>query len=579
MTPALALFLALCPGGAEVTRAELEAAGATYVHDVLRLARVLDTVSPHGFDALPVSPDLPFGARVRVLVDGAPVATGAGPEPHGLEALPVALGEIARVVVCPGDGLAAGALGGPWIDVQTAPPARRAYGSAVYGNETGDPGPLVYLDPALPNVDRWGPDYEGALAAGPAHAAVRRRMFHASDRAYFDRIFGASGGTYYPIRTGTVGAVALAAGGVRGRLGVRSFSDLPFVPSVGREVPTLHTSAQATATGERRVGAVRLHAHGHAARLALERPEWGRLPFDLGWSETRLDAALGAEGVRLAGGARVEHVSADGPGLDAAATVGRAWARAGRSGAGRTGATLTLAGAASGSGLGGGAVADWTRQRGPLALDLRASVRRTLAEETPDLAFWTARGYSALGPGPERHGPTDVARLWASVSRPVGAVGVRASAEATAAAGPVFLGTVGAEAEGVAGRATLGAEWDRPAATLRADVRVQGALGGDGPFRRAWRRLPLAVAAASATVRPDARLALWARVEARSGTEWDAADVPGALLLDLGLSKRAWGDRLRLSLAGRNVLGAPERTHPLGATLDPRLIVRAEVRI
>ena len=55
--------------------------------------------------------------------------------------------------------------------------------------------------------------------------------------------------------------------------------------------------------------------------------------------------------------------------------------------------------------------------------------------------------------------------------------------------------------------------------------------------------------------------------------------LPGRVLLDLGASKRAWGDRLRVSLGGRNLLGADDRTHPLGATLAPRLFVRAEARL
>ena len=97
-----------------------------------------------------------------------------------------------------------------------------------------------------------------------------------------------------------------------------------------------------------------------------------------------------------------------------------------------------------------------------------------------------------------------------------------------------------------------------------------------------WRRRPVAAAALRGTVCPDARLALWARLAAQSATEWTGfptPDVPAAVLLDLGLSKQAWGDRLRASLSGRNVLGAQEQTHPLGATLAPRLLVRLEVQL
>ena len=90
------------------------------------------------------------------------------------------------------------------------------------------------------------------------------------------------------------------------------------------------------------------------------------------------------------------------------------------------------------------------------------------------------------------------------------------------------------------------------------------------------------IAARVVAVRPDAVLTLWTVVRVRSRARWAGVsdpEIPVAGLLDLGLSKRAWGERIEVSLTGRNVLDAPERTHPLGAVLAPRLFVRAVLRL
>lgn len=571
-----------CPGGKVVTQSDLEAAGVIHLHDVLRLTDVLDAVSVDGFDAAP------FGAvglpqPVRVLLDGAPVAQGAGPESIGLEALPVAVGEVHRVVVCPGPGVAAGAFGGPWLDVQTARPARRAYGAFGVGNESGDPGPLRYLEP-IQNVDRWGPDVEAGAAVGPLYGLYRHRDFMPTDAAIADRTFGASVPERYPKRIGWVAAAVAEGARLRARAAARHMSDLPFVPEAAREVPMVHTAGQATVTGDRAWGGVRLGGHGHAARLRLDRADWSALPLDPDWTETRLDAGLVAEAGRISGGLRAEHVAAAGPGLaDGTVTLGRAWAQVSGS---RVGATLAASGAGSGVGGGGAVAAEW-RPAPRFALVLTASAQRALPEEDRDLGFWGGRGYAGLGAIDGGADALDVARLRLDATAHLGAVRLRASAEGHGARGDVFLGLpdapgarTGAEGTAAAGRAE--AAWARRGLSLRASVRAQGSLSGDDGYRAAWRRLPRLGAVAEATARPDDRLALWARLEARGSTRWDGfpeADLPAVLLLDLGLSKRAWGDRLRASLGGRNVLGATERTHPLGAALAPRLLVRVEARL
>ncbi len=144
----------------------------------------------------------------------------------------------------------------------------------------------------------------------------------------------------------------------------------------------------------------------------------------------------------------------------------------------------------------------------------------------------------------------------------------------------------GLEVEGSAFQTWASARWsgrvgsaDRSVLEVGAGARAQGSLRGTTAFLEAWDRVPGSRAWIETSVRPDARLALWARLEGVGASDWPRGRLPSYVLLDLGLSKRAWGDRLRLSLGGRNVLGSREQTHPLGATLGPRLFVRAQASL
>ncbi|MDT7856076.1 hypothetical protein RQM47_05435 [Rubrivirga sp. S365] len=590
-----------CPGGRVLTRADLEAGGARHLRDVLRLAG-LDAVTVDGYDVEPVVAwGLPSAARLRVLVDGAPAAAATSLEPAGFEALPVALGEVARVVVCPGPGVAGGAWGGPWIDVETAPPARHAYGAVDYGNETGDPGPDRYLDRSLPNVDHWGPDAEGALVApwrsaggGAAWAVLREHRLLPTDTAIAPRVFAAVAPDRYPSRVLRTAAAALDAGGVRVRAGGRWGDDLPHLAELGREMPTSRRSVQASVSAARGAGPVALRGHVAAARFSLDRPAWGRLPAPLGWTETRLDAAVSARAGRLAAGVQAEHTAASGPGLtDGAVGAGRAWAQVGR-----PARRLTVQASVSESALSVGGAAEVARRVGPAQLRLTLAVDRTPPRPGP--ALWARRGYAgldvpgrpALDAGPPRPTSLALARLGAVVER--GGARVEASVEAQGARGPILrpalvpggVAVGGAfrsvEAEGVTivarAAASGGAGW----LALRASATARGALVGDDAFALAWRRLPAVRGRVEATVRPDERLSLHAALSAWSGAAWTGypePDVPSAVVLNLALGKRAWGDRLRFAVTARNALDARERTHPLGAVLAPRLFARAEVRL
>jgi hypothetical protein len=620
-----------CPGGQTFSPDDLDAAGLDHVSDLLRFVDAVAAFSVDGFDATPLAGLRP-GRGLRLLVDGAPAAANTTVEPVGVDGLPVSVSEIARVVYCPGPGVAGGRWGGPWLDVQTAAPALHGHAAAFFGNETGDPGPDRYLDPALPNVDHWGPDFEGALVVrsrpgspgrltplrGPAEAwlSFRNRNLFPTDTAIAPRVFDAVVPGHYPARAFTTVALAARLPSARVRLGGAWGLDLPHVPEVGREVPASRRAFQATVAGEA-VATERLvvRGHAHAATLGLDRPEWGALPLDPAWTETRVDVGADARLPRAGGalrfGVQADGTAASGPGLrDGSVGVGRVWA-ASEGRAGRAARSLTLAAAAAGSGAALSAGVSETRPVGPVDATLTLAAGRTLAEEAPDLAFWTARGYRGLavaaGPGspgvPFRidraPGALDDARVRLDAAARFGGVSTDASAEFVRSRGDAVLvrfapdgvavepGEPGpgearvVPAAGEALRAHVGAAGQAGPLALRVAVSAEGDVGGNGAFREVWARRPALRGVAEATVRPDARLSLRVRLDARTGTTWAGyprPDVPAAALVDVALVRRFWGDRVRAQLVGRNVLGAPERTHPLGATLAPRLFVRLDAR-
>ncbi|MEM6326750.1 MAG: hypothetical protein AAF791_06475 [Bacteroidota bacterium] len=505
------------------------------------------------------------------------------------------------------------------------------------GNETGDPGPLRYLDPTLPNVDKIGPDYEATLRL-PNRAVVsgRWRDFLPTDPAIFPRIADALDGRF-PKRKGLS---LLAAARVTDQIEVVAdglvAEDLPFEETLGREVPTLR----------RRLGArVQAHRGWTNAYVVsqtehLDRPTWSRLGV-LGpdWRETVTEAGVAMQVYQaplariedpyghIAASANVRHRTANGVGLaDGSVWWGEAVADAIYS-RGLWGASASGALSVGASGVGGQAEGDIFRRfsvRDGLRLRTAASARasRDLPEAAPSLPFWVARGYTGLAssqtpltlygvptptdqvgvraeadlsafdirPGPrgfDRFASVTVAGglnatrgetvLLPTFSLPEGDAVVQGSVRAVAASGT--LATV--EVTGrVSPRALAVDVPPHRFARLTAWILAQRVLSGDAAFRAAWDREPPLRLGALAQHSPDGRLTLNARLEWRAATRWEGwpePEVPAALLLDLG-AERTFG-AFTASLTGRNVLGAPEQTHPLGATLDGRLFVRVEARL
>jgi hypothetical protein len=254
-------------------------------------------------------------------------------------------------------------------------------------------------------------------------------------------------------------------------------------------------------------------------------------------------------------------------------------------------------------------------QQGAVALTVARDDR--IPAEEGGLAFWAGRGYTGLnGPGVSRAPASTAGRATEWSLRVDGSAaagrGVRLRASAwvrefrgltldDASFRPDSLFHVAGMVAPTTGRAgtvlatTLGVNGGTAELSWGGSYRLEGAVGGDPEFRAAWRRVPVHLVRAHASVRPDPSLLVRATVEARSGTRWAMysafegapvpgldetyrADVPGAVLLDLDVQKSILNEHVVLTLSARNLSNATERTHPLGATLAFRLWVGGALR-
>ena len=583
---------------------------AVHLADLARGTSRLDPVTTDGFAA-----SLSTGSRpARIRLDGVPVPRVSVLHDAPLAWLPVALSEGVGAVVCDGP------LGETTLDLRTH--VRQGVAGAVQaGNETGDPGPLRYLDPSLPNVDKIGPDYEAVVVRGTprsldeppgpvSRAALRWRDYLPTDPAIAPRTFGAVQGRF-PKRKGLVGAAAVRSEWGRVRLGGVVAEDLAHAPSLGREVPVLRRAAHlfARSEGEGSEGPLRTLAVAHEQ---LRRPSWSRLDAGGRWTETVAHGAatlldgrqrVGRRQIRLALHTEGEARHASGPGLGSA-TVG--WGALGAAvrhlpvGRLPMGPLSGEARASVAAGVSGVALAVAAR------VETRATGRRVRAEAwaarrlpemDPDLAFWAARGYTGLADPAAPLAAVavrlrDEAALRLSAERPLAGYRATVRASVTLArragetvvrprfesadgipAGPVRLDPAGAGTV-VQGRASIA--WK----ALAAYAAGQAWWSGDAAFSEAREREPRLRGGLCLGL-TDGPLALSARLEGRSATRWTGwpePAVPAHAALDLSASRSFWLDRVRLSLSARNVLGAREQTHPLGATLDRRLFVRLEGR-
>src|SRR5690606_38811992 len=309
---------------------------------------------------------------------------------------------IARVTYCPAPAPAAGRWASRGtLRFEADPPEAglEARGAWQIGNETGDPGPYRYTDRETPNVDKSGPDVEGALRyEAPALgglARARALRAYATDVAINPRTGLATRRGSRSQRTVTAEVRAGAGRGARHAFGLggRYVSSLFFLEAAGRELPLRRFDAHLDAGGPL-VGPLRYRLDAHLQRADGE--DSGLADFDPRWRRRTLTAALhdGAppEAAGWHYGASLARTDAEGAALDAGFTLGTLYggasARLGPALDSRTALALTTTGDA----VGAKAAQTLTTARGGGHLALTLALDRRLPEEAPGYGFWRARG-------------------------------------------------------------------------------------------------------------------------------------------------------------------------------------------
>ena len=620
-----------CPGARTLEAADL--AGIVEITDILRSLPGVSWSTTDGFDLRPHAGGVaPAGeAPWLVLIDGVPVTTG----PFGavdFHLLPVEPSEIIRVVHCPGPAIAAGRFAGAGtLEITTSrrrgTPGWGSMAEARVGNETGDPGPRRYLPEAAPNVDKIGPDVALVVLSPVVTASGRFERRYPGEPATFDRNADALG-RFPAVRYGTVGLhVGHPRSPLRLDAGATYASDLWYLESAGRELPVRRLGALGALSAGVTVRGVALGVRAAANAAHLDRrPEMvdsAFVGFDPRWREfggaLDLEVRVPRRGRSLAAGTHVSGTTASGPDLaDGRMGLMRIWLH--QAGDGRAGwhprSDIAVVVGADDVGF---EIAGTVERIGPGGtLSVRFSRDDRIPEENPGSAFWRARGYTGLDRVETDYAPAPTIMRGTERS-------LRADALAHAGAGVTLRASVAGRdfrdfmlergdfrPDSVAGVAGAGSATGRHhgrliSVLMAADAslgrwrwdlsyRLERIVDGDAGFRDAWGTVPVHLGRGRVSLRPDPSLLLRTAVEARSATRWQAYEafdgvafpggfgeyrsrVPPAVVVDLDLEKSLLGGRLTLTASLRNLLNAPERAHPLGATLAFRMWTRVRLRL
>jgi hypothetical protein len=501
-------------------------------------------------------------------------------------------------------------------------------GTAVTGNEAGDPGPYAFTDLGTPNVDRFGPDFAARGEYGEPGAYVRCSFFryrhYPTDEAVRRRNYRIVSPEYPQVTlSGLSGAMegAFLGGRHRGFLSRTRFDDFFFFETYGREIPVVSELASGGISGS-------IPAGERAAfdyRLSYTRASAGfwrnGLDLDFDWRRERW---AGDVEMRLRSGAfghlygvgfeRVEATTGYSLGDDDyhLSKVYADW-------------TLRLpkrfAHRLSARVLGGGgdlsfdaaASEGWVMSPEHAATLLVSYIERR-PEHDGRIWFWDERGYGfleAAGVAVTRDEGVGTCRKWTADAEwaarwvdglSTGLTGYlrdfsnlyleeqrfEFDAEEGAFRAPVHLLP---EVEGrvVGGELVLEA---RPSERLRlrSVYRFEKAVSCDGAFRVLWDRVPRHLFRQSAWWAPYRGVTAWAQARFASETEWreyeDAfaqsdgeykSTVDSYWTIDAALAKRLWRDRLKASLLLRDIFRQKPRYHPIGAAFDTSLFIEIAV--
>ncbi len=152
--------------------------------------------------------------------------------------------------------------------------------------------------------------------------------------------------------------------------------------------------------------------------------------------------------------------------------------------------------------------------------------------------------------------------------------------------GDIFEGPVsivsGASGQVAGGYLSVSYRW-QPWLTQRLLYQLQKNVASDEDFRLLQKAQTSFLARTRFTYTPEQSFAMDFTFEYRAPTDWfaygGAGDLPSFFRMDVAVAKWFWDQRLRGQLVVRNVLNTPYRTHPIGPTFPLTLLVRFGLRI
>lgn len=626
-----------CPSCQTISRAQIEASGAVYFADVVKLFDAFRFSSTSGFawETFHGSGG-PFGSsEVSVFIDGQYHEMNLFGE-QDLNTLPVPLTRIESVTFQPMPQLIEGRFtGGGSLHVKTMQPPQGTHAAGAWhiGNETGDPGPFRYTDLATQNVDKFGPDSELSATFGgepfSASAGARLTRFYATDPAVLPRTRAVADPGPLNQRLASVwvtGSTPFANGRVDAQAHGLYNSDFWFFEPAGRELPVRRTEGAVQLRGIRSLGNSRLGPaevvyRGSASRQILNDEDSILPDFSPGWRRDQLSGSLeiqiGAPEHRWVLGGTAEYLTAsEASDWSSSTSFGRLYVSRERHSQEGVSQKSDVAVSISDSGARLQFAQQLRHEIKGHNLALSIAVVGQLPEERPTYAFWAGKGFRGL-------------RL------PNVAYEISTPAATTEALGQFSwmrrLGDQFSVNVSVAGRSFRGLHIERPAFTLASDasfltgameyssqargesVEVLGSLagsagivqgrafysfmadvGGSSGFRSAWERVSRHRGGLSLEARPDPGFSVFASITALSSTNWPGysgidgvsspqgyvyqSRIPARVLLDVAASKHLWNGRFRVSLQLRNLLNTVQCYHPVGAALDFSVFGRVEAR-
>lgn len=608
-----------------ITREDLLHHGVSRLSDVFAFSSRWHAPSIDAYHLQSAGP-APVNERWDVYVDGIPVSTRLLGR-NQLNALPVTVFDVACIELVSGPdlrGMSFSPSGSIHIRTDTPDFGHSYEGAIAAGNEINDPGPFRYTHSDAPNVDRIGPIGTAGISfntgALTGRVAGRLDEFHVTDDILLPRQKHLYHVDPKPrINVASFGVTSSAGPTDRRHrllVGVTETEDLAFFTPVGHEIPTRHRLDVVGGFGRMPfpAGSIRYAASYTRGDLGY-RPN--RQGVRLDWREDRITAEAEANlnGVRLGGGLRATEVHTQQPLSDPRILTTRLSA----------GASLSITPAWNQD-----LIVEW-KQRGdrPIATgyastDVRIAQKHRLTltgsyghvmPDDQELWMWIDRGYAL--PGVDS---VDTAPLL-SKSFPR-LLTVDASWTAAAAPGlkvsvwsfyrlaendyfPTFeiayvpdthgfdvQTALHREAAGSTAGGGVTVDLARGLFSSRFTYVFESVAAGDSLYRDLRMRIPTQRITVSATYTPVDRFSLSTLVRYTAATRWpdyEAASrqsgdaylsaLPEYFLVDVSASKRMWRDALVLSLALRNILDQPVRSHPAGIVSHMALHFSARLNI